>query len=93
MLSGDARLRRDVARLNVNRAVFRSPGVDRWAADDEEVKTMTYRPGDDDGPDQRQKDEKQRAKNEREQLKKDREAQRNKLRKDRIAQAEKPSQY
>jgi hypothetical protein len=50
---------------------------------------MTYHPVDDDGPDQRQKDEKQRAKNEREQLKKDREAQRIKLRKDRIAGTDK----
>ncbi len=49
---------------------------------------MPYRPDDDDGPDQRQKDEKQQAKSEREQLKKDREAQRIKLRKDRVAQSE-----
>jgi hypothetical protein len=62
----------------------RSPNYGRRGS-----KTMTYGAGDDDVPDQRQKDEKQRAKNEREQLKKDREAQRNKLRKDRVVQADK----
>jgi hypothetical protein len=43
---------------------------------------MTYQPGDDE-PNERQKEEKKRAKADREQLKKDRDAQRAKLRKDR----------
>ena len=49
---------------------------------------MAYQP-DDDVMDERQKNEKQQAKDEREQLKREREAQRQKVRKDRIAQTDK----
>ena len=49
---------------------------------------MAYQP-DDDGMDERQKHEKQQAKDEREQLKREREAQRKKVRQDRIAQTDK----
>jgi len=49
---------------------------------------VAYQP-DDDGMDERQKSERQQAADEREQLKKEREAQRKKVRKDRIAQTDK----
>jgi hypothetical protein len=51
--------------------------------DDEEKITMAYQP-DDDGMNEQQKEERKQAKNEREQLKKDRDAQRAKIRKDRL---------
>jgi hypothetical protein len=56
--------------------------------DEKEIQPMAFRP-DDNETDERQKSEQKQAKAEREQLKKDRDAQKDKVRKDQIAQSKK----